>query len=666
MKQRLYRFLVNRHPGIRDRYEAKRREGSTRWQSLLYLLWLNFQYTVCCLGQRSQFSQEEAVTLLSEGSESGLSVREPPEDLARKLMAFDVVSFDVFDTLIFRRFSHPADVFYLVGMELDYPDFRRLRIEAEAGARQKKQRETGCGEVTFEEIWRELEQRSGIPMERGMEVEARWEERCCYANPYMKQVTEILRAQGKRMVIASDMYLGEQRLRKLLAHSGYGPFEAYFVSADEGGSKADGRLYARIRQWLGKDRTCAHIGDHKLSDVRQAVQGGFTGMWYPNVQQAGEPYRPRDMSALTGSLYRGLVNAHIHNGQAVYSKAYEYGFIYGGLFVAGYCRFIHRLAQERAVDKLLFLSRDGAVLLQAYRLLYPGETDRTVYAYWSRLAAVKLSAFYYKAEYFRRFIDHKAGQGFTLEEILGGMELPDLVQEMCLEIKAHPKDQLTNKNREDVKSYLQRHWKEVLRHYAGQSAAGRQYYSALLEGCRQAVAVDIGWAGSGGIMLDYMVNQVWKLDCRITGVVAGTNSRRSPEPDAAEPQLFSGRIVSYLYSQSRNRDIWGLHDPASGHNLYWELLLGAAEGSFQGFYPDGEGGYECRFRRLTQNPDGIREIHRGILDFVRLFQETENRLGLEIPVSGRDAYAPMIGVCHPKNKKFMADLEDMMDEEHIT
>ena len=98
----------------------------------------------------------------------------------------------------------------------------------------------------------------------------------------------------------------------------------------------------------------------------------------------------------------------------------------------------------------------------------------------------------------------------------------------------------------------------------------------------------------------------------------------------------------------------------NGKPIFLRLILD------QGFYPDGEGGYECRFRRLTQNPDGIREIHRGILDFVRLFQETEKRLGLEIPVSGRDAYAPMIGVCHPKNKKFMADLEDMMDEEHIT
>ena len=57
------------------------------------------------------------------------------------------------------------------------------------------------------------------------------------------------------------------------------------------------------------------------------------------------------------------------------------------------------------------------MLLEAYRLLYPAEAAHTVYAYWSRLAAVKLTADYYKADYFRRFIRHKADQGFSIRQI---------------------------------------------------------------------------------------------------------------------------------------------------------------------------------------------------------------------------------------------------------
>ena len=47
----------------------------------------------------------EEKRLYSGGSESSLSERESPEAFAAKLMAFDVISMDVFDTLLFRPFS---------------------------------------------------------------------------------------------------------------------------------------------------------------------------------------------------------------------------------------------------------------------------------------------------------------------------------------------------------------------------------------------------------------------------------------------------------------------------------------------------------------------------------------------------------------------------------
>ena len=43
MKERVYWALVRRVPGIRDRYQQKRKEAG-RIPALLYLLWLNIQY----------------------------------------------------------------------------------------------------------------------------------------------------------------------------------------------------------------------------------------------------------------------------------------------------------------------------------------------------------------------------------------------------------------------------------------------------------------------------------------------------------------------------------------------------------------------------------------------------------------------------------------------
>ena len=119
MKQWIYRVLVNRVPGIRDRYLHFRQQHGKRWAALLYLLWLNIQYYLffCrSLGKPQRFPMYEEKNLYSEGSESSLSARESPEAIAAKLAAYDVVSFDVFDTLLFRPFSHPTDVFLVVGM----------------------------------------------------------------------------------------------------------------------------------------------------------------------------------------------------------------------------------------------------------------------------------------------------------------------------------------------------------------------------------------------------------------------------------------------------------------------------------------------------------------------------------------------------------------------
>lgn len=667
MKERVYWALVRRVPGIRDRYQQKRKEAG-RIPALLYLLWLNIQYYLLfrrSLEQPARHSFYEDKKLYVSGGESARWERKSPEEFAQELSRYDVISFDVFDTLLLRRVSHPADVFYLVGETLRYPDFRQIRIRVEERARARKQKEQGVSEVTLEEIWALMERETGIPREAGMRAEWEWETRCCFANPYLLQVVRELRRRGKTVIAASDMYLGEEKIRELLTRCGYGDFSGCFVSCDRGASKWDGSLYETIRAEMGEHASYAHVGDHGHSDQKQALRHGFEAFAYPNVNQMGRPYRAEDLSAITGSVYRGLVNAHLYNGIQRYSREYEYGYVYGGLFVAGYCRFIHGYIQRHGIKKALFFSRDGYVLQKAYQEMYPNEAQRTAYAYWSRLAAVKLSAGYYRQEYLRRFLFHKVGGRHTIRQILQGMELDDMLPGLCREVKIDPQAYLTNKNAESIKEYLIDSWKTVLEHYEEQRAAGKAYYQALLKGCRRAAAVDVGWAGSGAVMLDEVVRRVWEIPCRITGVLAGTVSGASPEPDAAEPFLLHGQLASYLFSQRENRDLWKFHDPERGDNLYWELLLGAPEGSLVGFYWDPEGKPVCRLKDNGRDPGRIREIHRGILDFVRQFLETERRLGCEIPISGRDAYAPMLLAEGRGNREFRKGLEELVDDIHI-
>lgn len=630
--------------------------------------------------------------VLPKEAESLLHPKISPEEFAQKLLGYDVVSFDIFDTLILRPFERPTDLFHMVGARLDYLDFARFRAETERKARQRKYKEEKTYEVTLEEIWEMMEEDVGIPKKEGMSAETEAELTYCFGNPYMLEVFRCLKARGNdapMLIAVSDMYLPSEVLRKLLDKCGFSGMEKIYVSCEQGGTKSDGSLYGKVRRKLereaGRRLIFIHTGDNRVSDVEKAREKKWDAQHYPNVNDLGEWYRARDLSAVTGSLYRGMVNAHIYNGLYTFNKAYELGYIYGGLFVTGYCQWIHRKVKEYGADKILFLARDGDVLCKAYRKMYPKEAgeDFAEYVYWSRKAATKMGAAYFKYDFFRRFVHHKINQGLTLKDIFRSMEL-DQMLEGCLDESNHAgrgpdrrgsilteSSKLTPETAEKIEKYLKLHWSEVLEQYRQQRDAAGNYYRKVLSGHKKAAAVDVGWAGSGAVVLQYLVKKEWELDCEIIGLLAGTNSANNGfEKDTAEGLRYIGKQESFLYSQELNRDIWKFHNAAKGHNLLWELLLSSREGSLKGFYP-GKDVYEISLGKESRSEE-IGEIQRGILDFVEdwmKLQETEkNFLNADRPVkepheiSGADVYGVMKLWCDEANKQ---ELEKWFDKEGI-
>ena len=318
---------------------------------------------------------------------------------------------------------------------------------------------------------------------------------------------------------------------------------------------------------------------------------------------------------------------------------YEYGYIYGGLFVLGYCNFIHTYAREHGIDKLLFLSRDGDILRQAYAVLFPEE--KTEYVYWSRAAATKLMVRYNRYDFFRRYLYHKADGTYTLEQILKSMRLEFLLDRLLQRLPYEI--YLTSGNVRQVKRFLEANWQEVTAVYDRESKAAELYYKKVLGDSRNALAVDIGWAGSGAIALDYLVQNVWKLPCSITGAIAGTNSVHNFEVDASEIFLQNGKLAAYLYAQSFNRDLWKKHDPNTDDNIFFELLLASPTPQFLGFELDeASGEVSYLFGKVDANPEGMKEIQSGILDFVRDYQKHFSGYPYLFCVSGRDAYAPIL------------------------
>lgn len=750
MKDLIYSVFINKHPGIAERYH-KVHDGSVGVKRLLswaYLLWLNFAYycLFCHFLEKKkgmEYYEEKNLAIKRSESEEFLESNPgktwaDPDSVLQVLLndagtaAYDVVSFDIFDTLILRPVSVPADVFHFIGERFGIMDFKGIRMWAESDARLKHYEKYGNTEVSLSEIWENLEldlgnsafqaEEEGVKLTKGVDsnnrsvrpschhfkgwelgqsVEAELEEKLCYANPYMKKLWDGLIANEKSIVIVSDMYLPRDVIERILRRNGFTGYERLYLSNERQVSKADGKLYSCVlNDYPGK--SIIHIGDNAFSDGAMARKAGLAVRLYPGIFKNIMVYRSFDMSAMVGSVYRAIVSSKLYNGLNRLSVDYEYGYVYGGLFVLGYCSFIHKYVAEHDVDKVFFLSRDGDTLKQAYDYLYPG--NNSSYVYWSRKAATKLEAFFDKHDYFRRFIYHKLNQNYTIEKVLKAMELDELAVELSdwraiwknreLEqyragkvfgnnkeetvseeewinsrekyyVELQPQDELTDKNGYLLRRFIEAKWDKVLKTYAGQMQATKKYYSKEAEGCSKVLAVDIGWAGSGALVLRHLFEHEWGLDTEVIGMVAGTNTIHNFEPDASEPFLQSGKLVAYLYSQAHNRDLLKKHDPNKDYNVFWELLLSSPTPKFEGFYKGHiaeTGKYmpeidiSLKFGKYDHNREGIKKIQKGILDFVKDYHSHFKDFPYMFNISGRDAYAPML-VAASHNERYLKAIE---------
>lgn len=640
---KIYHLLVNRVPVIQKEYHKIRLEKtgmSGRIYAWLMLLWMNVCWICGDRKLEKQVYYPDSNKKVKVGqAESEVIYRETPEELAGRLLKADVISFDIFDTLIFRPVNAPTDLFFFMGEKLKFMDFERIRREMEFKARQNAYKRNGSYEVTLKEIWKEMENWTGISKEAGMKAEIETELEFCFTNPYFLKVFQILneRMKGtdKKIICVSDMYLSSDVLKRMLKKKGYDNLCEVFVSCEMKKSKADGTLYQEVMKKYGEDKKYIHVGDNPESDEKQAKKSGWESILYHNVNIVGMPYRAEDMSMITGSLYRGIVNSRLYNGLKKYTPEYELGFVYGGIFVLGYCQFIHEYVKDHDIDKLLFLSRDGDVIKKVYEYLYPEEAVKCEYAYWSRMAATKLMAKYDRYDFLRRFVDHKVNQKITLEKVYQSMELENLL------IK-DKESYLTDKNAKAVKQNLLENWQRVIERYDELSKAGKLYYQKVLDGCKKVLAVDVGWAGSGAMTLDVLVNREWNLKCDVIGMIAGTNSVHNAEINAAESFLYSGRLVSYLYSQEKNRENWKWHNPAKNHNLLVEYLLSSKEGSLRDIVLDENTteGYRFVFKKPDVEALKVEQIQMGILDFAKDYCVYVPAWVREChEISGSDAYA---------------------------
>jgi FMN phosphatase YigB (HAD superfamily) len=287
-------------------------------------------------------------------------------------MSPDIVSFDVFDTLLTRAVGAPASLFLLLGRLPEVTritgctaeEFAHLRSAAERRAR------SGRREITLHDIYAELGAGLGLSGEQLQQLaacELALERRLSRVLP---KATGLLKShEESRRIALSDMYLPADFVTELLERQGLSELlDRVIVSSEYGVTKSDGGLFKVLLE-LEKTsaRRCRHIGDNALSDVRVPRLLGLQVEHVPDAalnryEQIWE--RHRWSSGGLSSLFAGASRlARLEaDASAELAPIVDVAAGVAAPLLSAYVLWVLASAQREGLQRLYFLARDGEIL----------------------------------------------------------------------------------------------------------------------------------------------------------------------------------------------------------------------------------------------------------------------------------------------------------------
>ena len=212
--------------------------------------------------------------------------------IIKKISKYDVVSFDIFDTLIEREVDTPVDIFYLTGCEFFDEDgaktFQSARIRAEQLARKK----SDSGEVTLEDIYKYIDGYNQIQINNFMNMEQEIELNYCYSKVKTNPIYRWAIDNGKKVILISDMYLSKKQITKMLNKCGINQFSNLYVSNNHSKNKLTGELFdVAVKELEIDKKNMIHIGDSIKADYIGARKAGVSSILIGRKNRIGRLIR---------------------------------------------------------------------------------------------------------------------------------------------------------------------------------------------------------------------------------------------------------------------------------------------------------------------------------------------------------------------------------------
>ena len=333
------------------------------------------------------------------------------KELIEKIEKADVVSFDLFDTLVMRQTLYAEDVIELVNCRLKADNInidcfckRRLGAEKELSKNAAPTLEEIYRHMLDDNAYEDALEVNGITAEKLAKLE--WDIDYNLLIP-REEICGILRgivSKGRKVYIVSDTYYNKEQLREILNKCGIDGYTDILASSDYKTGKRQGLFDILKACEKGRNSNFLHIGDDIVADVESARSHGIEGCQLYSAAElidavGGLGIQKYDIS-VSDRIKLGMLVSKIFNSPFWFENedrrikvksAYDIGYLMCAPIICDFVLWLYKKVNEQSIKNIWFGARDGYLIKKIYALTAEnyGTDDDSLYFLTSRTAAVR-------------------------------------------------------------------------------------------------------------------------------------------------------------------------------------------------------------------------------------------------------------------------------------
>jgi len=532
---------------------------------------------------------------------------------------FDVVSFDIFDTLISRKVYRPDDVFDLVELGLheagiEIENFKYWRKRAEELLRLQDPKKD-CDLNDIYESFKNLLDISSETADIAKRLEIEYELALVIPRRDMLDIYNYSLKSNKKIILVSDMYLPKAIIVRMLEKCGFKNWHDIYLSNEYNLRKDNDTMWQAYVEKFSNAKTI-HIGDNEESDIHKVLVHQRD---YIHVMQARKAFEisqygkslikyidNRANQKATGLIVnKGIYNSPIFKDGDVNNfqihSLYEYGYsALGPVFLRFFQWLISDLSNSKRQQDLLFLAREGYLLHKLFKTIKEKSNidlnhvnDSCVLT--SRRASSVAS------------IRNKEDIKYVLEETYNGTVYALFYSRIGILIEGDDFPVSMPRDIDKIQHIIDNFADQILDQAEKERRSYKKYLSNHISNNSKITVVDIGYSGSTQYYLSKLLNR------KISGKYFVVSDDLKP--------LSQGNIVETCFNKSiYEQDLKS--NPIYKHSLIFESFLTAPHGQLIYMKEDGEGLNPV----FNENNEGskwedIMNIYTGVEDYINDYMD---------------------------------------------